>query len=79
MDSRRRADRAADARSSRVSWLTPRTWALWQDVGLRGLGPDGTPVPGWDGRTELRNTSMDKKYGLTAADRRDFAQLYGDP
>ncbi|MGW1040985.1 hypothetical protein [Streptomyces sp. NPDC002547] len=58
MDSQRRADRAADARSSRVSWLTPRTWGLWQDVGLRGLGPDGTPVPGWDARTELRNTSF---------------------
>lgn len=25
------------------------------------------------------NEIMDKKYGLTAADRRDFAQLYGDP
>lgn len=25
------------------------------------------------------NELMDKKYGLTAADRRDFAQLYGDP
>ncbi len=36
VDSQRRADRAADARSSRVSWLTPRTWGLWQDVGLRG-------------------------------------------
>ncbi|MGW3974624.1 integrase [Streptomyces ardesiacus] len=58
VDSRRRTDRAADARSSRVSWLTPRTWGLWQDVGLRGLGPDGTPVPGWDARTELRNTSF---------------------
>ncbi|MFD5389760.1 hypothetical protein ACFWMG_33565 [Streptomyces sp. NPDC127074] len=27
----------------------------------------------------LLNELMDKKYGLTAADRRDFAQLYGDP
>lgn len=25
------------------------------------------------------NELMDKRYGLTAADRRDFAQLYGDP
>ncbi len=58
VDSRRRTDRAPHARSSRVSWLTPRTWALWQDVGLRGLGPDGAPMGGWDGRTELRNTSF---------------------
>jgi hypothetical protein len=27
----------------------------------------------------LLNELMDKKYGLTAVDRRDFAQLYGDP
>lgn len=27
----------------------------------------------------LLNELMDKKYGLNAADRRDFAQLYGDP
>ncbi|KMS76950.1 phage integrase family protein [Streptomyces viridochromogenes] len=58
LDVGRRADREASARSSRVSWLTPRTWGLWQDLGLRGLGRDGAPLPGWDGRTELRNTSF---------------------
>lgn len=62
VDVGRRGDRAASARSSRVSWLTPRTWGLWQDPGLRGLGRDGAPLPGWDGRTELRNTSF---VGLT--------------
>jgi hypothetical protein len=36
VDVRRREDRAADAVSARVSWLTPRTWALWSDLGLRG-------------------------------------------
>ncbi|MDQ0810232.1 site-specific recombinase XerD [Streptomyces sp. B3I7] len=58
LDVGRRADREASARSSRVSWLTPRTWGLWQDLGLRGLDRDGAPLPGWDGRTELRNTSF---------------------
>lgn len=62
VDVGRREGRAAHARSSRVSWLTPRTWGLWQDLGLRGLGRDGAPVLGWDARTELRNTAF---VGLT--------------
>lgn len=66
VDVGRRGDRAASARSLRVSWLTPRTWGLWQDLGLRGLGGDGAPLPGSDGRTELRNTSF---VGLTLSAR----------
>ncbi|MFQ6329175.1 site-specific integrase [Nocardia sp. CWNU-33] len=62
VDVGRREDRAAHARSSRVSWLTPRTWGLWQDLGLRGLSRDGAPMLGWDARTELRNTAF---FGLT--------------
>ncbi|WP_436762768.1 site-specific integrase [Streptosporangium sp. V21-05] len=58
VDVSRPEDRAADARSARVSWLTPRTWGLWQDLGLRGLTRDGSPQPGWDARTELRNASF---------------------
>jgi integrase len=58
VDVSRRGDRAADSVSSRVSWLTPRTWGLWSDVGLRGLTPAGLPTPGWDSRTETRNTSF---------------------
>ncbi|MFI0910517.1 integrase [Streptomyces abikoensis] len=58
VDISRREDRAADAVSSRVSWLTPRTWGLWSDVGLRGHTRGGMPVPGWDSRTEIRNTSF---------------------
>lgn len=44
VDVSRRGDRAADSVSSRVSWLTPRTWGLWSDVGLRGLTPAGLPA-----------------------------------
>ncbi|MBE4736526.1 integrase [Streptomyces sp. ND05-3B] len=58
VDVSRREDRAADSVSARVSWLTPRTWALWSDVGLRGCDRAGVPAPGWESRTELRNTSF---------------------
>jgi integrase len=58
VDVSRAEDRAADSVSSRVSWLTPRTWGLWQDVGLRGHRRDGVPEWGWDARTEARNTSF---------------------
>ncbi|MFD9758810.1 integrase [[Kitasatospora] papulosa] len=51
-------DRAADSVSSRVSWLTPRTWGLWTDAGLRGHTRGGMPAPEWDSRTEIRNTSF---------------------
>jgi hypothetical protein len=52
------AARAKDGRPSNVHWLTPRTWRLWSDVGLRGFGRDGAPVPGWAGRLEDRNTAF---------------------
>ncbi|WP_326615316.1 site-specific integrase (plasmid) [Streptomyces scopuliridis] len=58
VDTGRRSDRAADARRRNVRWLTPRTWRWWMDLGLRGLRMDGSPRPGWDGRTELRNTAF---------------------
>lgn len=58
VDVSRREDRAADSVSSRVSWLTPRTWGLWSDIGLRGHSRAGMPAPGWEARTELRNTSF---------------------
>ncbi|MCX4490001.1 integrase [Streptomyces anulatus] len=58
VDVSRREDRAADSVSSRVSWLTPRTWGLWSDVGLRGHTRAGTAAPGWESRTEIRNTSF---------------------
>jgi site-specific recombinase XerD len=58
VDVSRRADRAADSVSSRVLWLTPRTWGLWSDLGLRGLTRTGASTPGWESRTELRNTSF---------------------
>ncbi|MFE9804718.1 site-specific integrase [Streptomyces goshikiensis] len=58
VDVSRREDRAADSVSSRVSRLTPRTWGLWSDVGLRGHTRAGLPAPGWDSRTEMRNTSF---------------------
>ncbi|MFF4323089.1 integrase [Streptomyces sp. NPDC001568] len=58
VDVSRPEDRAADSVSSRVSWLTPRTWGLWLDVGLRGHTRAGLAAPGWESRTELRNTSF---------------------
>ncbi|MDX3747100.1 MULTISPECIES: integrase [Streptomyces] len=58
VDLSRREDRAPDSVSARVSWLTPRTWALWSDIGLRGHAAGGGAAPGWDARTELRNTSF---------------------
>jgi hypothetical protein len=38
--------------------LTPRTWRLWIDVGLRGHTSDGRPEPGSVGRLEDRNTAF---------------------
>jgi hypothetical protein len=58
VDLSRREDRAPDSVSARVSWLTPRTWVLWSDIGLRGHAAGGGAAPGWDARTELRNTSF---------------------
>jgi hypothetical protein len=52
------AARAKDARRSNVHWLTPRTWRLWTDVGLRGHGRDGVPAAGWEGRLEDRNVAF---------------------
>ncbi|MEU6904261.1 site-specific integrase [Streptomyces coeruleorubidus] len=50
--------KAKDARGSNVHWLTPRTFRLWVDVGLRGYGADGLPAPGWVGRLEDRNVAF---------------------
>lgn len=58
VDVSRVEDRAADSVSARVSWLTPRTWGLWLDVGLRGHGRNGASAWDWDARTEARNTSF---------------------
>lgn len=58
VDVSRREDRAADSVTARVSWLTPRTWGLWSDVGLRGHTRAGVAAPGWESRTEIRNTSF---------------------
>ncbi|MET7899425.1 hypothetical protein [Streptomyces mirabilis] len=58
VDISRREDRAADSVGARVSWLTPRTWGLWSDIGLRGHTHAGTAASGWESRTEMRNTSF---------------------
>ncbi|MFI1522809.1 site-specific integrase [Kitasatospora cineracea] len=52
------ANRAKDARSSNVRWLTPRTWRLWVNTGLRGIGRDGGRQYGWAGRLEDRNVAF---------------------
>ncbi len=33
--------------ASDMRWLTPRTWRLWTDVGLRGHNRDGAVEAGW--------------------------------
>ncbi|MGW1277264.1 integrase [Streptomyces tsukubensis] len=38
--------------------MTPRTWGRWMDIGLRGHTRAGVAAPGWESRTELRNTSF---------------------
>ncbi|GAA2463283.1 site-specific integrase [Streptomyces lavendulocolor] len=58
VDFGRRRDRAGDAVSARVSWLTPRAWRLWTNVGLRGYGSDGLVGPGWCSRVEMRNSAF---------------------
>lgn len=63
---------AADSVSARVSWLTPRTWGLWSDIGLRGHSRDGTPTWSWDARTEARNTSF-VQFALSSGLRRQEA------
>ncbi|BBB00769.1 hypothetical protein RVR_7903 [Actinacidiphila reveromycinica] len=58
VDVGRSEDRAADSVSSNVLWLTPRTWGLWSDIGLRGHTLAAVPAAGWESRTELRNTGF---------------------
>lgn len=52
------AAKAKDAQRTNVHWLTPRTWRLWIDVGLRGHNRDGLPETGWIGRLEDRNVAF---------------------
>ncbi|WP_245692571.1 hypothetical protein [Streptomyces katrae] len=66
--------------------LTPQereTPRLLRVAEIRGKVPYATPHSMRHSMTLymliLLNELIDKKYGLTAADRRDFAQLYGDP
>jgi len=58
VDVSRLEDRAADSVGSRVSWLTPRTWGLWSDIGLRGHVRGGASAAEWSARTEARNTAF---------------------
>lgn len=51
--------RAKDTRPVNVHWLTPRSWRVWIDVGMRGHGASGVPEPRWaGGRLEDRNTAF---------------------
>ncbi|MFC5724161.1 site-specific integrase [Streptomyces gamaensis] len=52
------AAKAKDARPSNVHWLTPRTWRLWVNVGLRGHTREGVSERGWVGRLEDRNVAF---------------------
>ncbi|MER7679117.1 hypothetical protein [Streptomyces sp. NPDC096934] len=51
------AQRAKNARSSNVKWLTPRAYRLWRDVGLRGYTADGRRDPSFRGRNDDRNAA----------------------
>ncbi|MFA4081350.1 site-specific integrase [Mycobacteroides salmoniphilum] len=52
------ANHPKDVRYSNVKWVTPRTFRLWRDVGLRGYERSGMPQPGWRGRNDGRNTAF---------------------
>ncbi|WP_369879777.1 site-specific integrase [Kitasatospora sp. CB02891] len=55
VDEGRSEDRAADSVSSNVLWLTPRTWGLWSNIGLRGHTPAAAPTAGrYERLSELR-------------------------
>lgn len=47
-----------DVRSSNVKWMTPRTYRLWRDVGLRGYDARGLPDERWRGRNDGRNAAF---------------------
>ena len=51
-------NRPKDVRASNVKWLTPRTYRLWRDIGLRGYTAAGLPQPGWRGRNDGRNAAF---------------------
>jgi len=53
------ADQAPrDVRCSDVKWVTPRTYRLWRDIGLRGYTAGGLPEAGWRGRNDGRNCAF---------------------
>lgn len=45
---------------SGMHWLTPRSWRLWVDIGLRGQTRRGVVEPGWLGRLEDRNVAFSR-------------------
>ena len=51
-------NRPKDVRASNVKWLTPRTFRLWRDIGLRGYTAAGLPQAGWRGRNDGRNAAF---------------------
>jgi len=51
-------NRPKDVRASNVKWLTPRTYRLWRDIGLRGYNAAGLPQQGWRGRNDGRNAAF---------------------
>ena len=51
-------NRPRDVRVSNVKWLTPRTFRLWRDIGLRGYDANGLPERGWRGRGDGRNAAF---------------------
>ncbi|MEV1174816.1 site-specific integrase [Nonomuraea sp. NPDC049784] len=52
------ANSAKDVRTANVKWVTPRTFRLWRDIGLRGYTAAGLPETGWRGRNGGRNTAF---------------------
>jgi len=52
------ANQPTDVRASNVKWVTPRTYRLWRDVGLRGYDAGGLPDSSWRGRNDGRNAAF---------------------
>lgn len=51
-------NRPKDVRVANVKWVTPRTYRLWRDIGLRGYAGEGVPQRGWRGRNDGRNAAF---------------------
>ncbi len=52
------AERPHDARRHAISWLPPKSYRQWRDVGIRGYLPVGLTDPSFRGRHAARNQAF---------------------